>query len=265
MAEGTEALPPVKPSAAGGAGAGAKADANARLRQPLTVLAILLPLGLLGEFGRWLDQPAPGEPQPELLADPLLSSLGGLVGLDRPWVALAVLVAWCLAIQVFGRRPWKGPSPGLLGIAIGWGLVWAVTRCAIAFAGSRLSDAGAGSVGDGVIATGGLLVSGALQEELLFRGFVLGGLLWLALVMEVPTWLRWIGCIALSAAFFSLAHTDVVNHHAGAEAFRWAAFTERAVAGVLYGYVFVRQGLAVSTLAHLGYLFALEAGFARWL
>ena len=94
---------------------------------------------------------------------------------------------------------------------------------------------------------------------------VLGGLLWVTLVMEVPTWLRWVGCIAVSAVFFSLAHTGIVNHHAGAEAFRWAAFGERTAAGVLYGYVFVRQGLAVSTLAHLGYLVALEAGLGRWL
>ncbi len=260
MADGTGSQTPVKPA---GGGAGDGLDANARLRLPLTVLAILLPLGLLGELARWVDRPADGQVRPELLADPLLSILGGLVGLDRPWVALAVLIAWCLIVQVGGRRPWKGPTPGVLGLAVGWGLIWAVTRCAIAFASHRLSASGA--IGDGVIATGGLLASGALQEELLFRGLVLGGLLWLTLVLEVAPWLRWVGCIAISAAFFSLAHTDVVNHYSGAEAFAWLTFGERALAGVLYGYVFVRQGLAVSTLAHLGYLVALEAGFSRWL
>ena len=262
MADGTGAQAPVKPA---GGGAGDSLDLNARLRLPLTVLAILLPLGLLGEFARWVDRPAAGEPRPELLADPLLSSHGGLVGLDRPWVALAVLVAWCLLIQIAGRRPWKGPTPVVLGLAIGWGLVWALTRCAIAFASHALVSGQAGAARDGVVATGGLLASGALQEELLFRGLVLGGLLWLTRVMDIAPWLRWVGCIAISAAFFSLAHTDVVNHHSGAEAFVWIAFGERVIAGVLYGYVFVRQGLAVSTLAHFGYLVALEAGFNRWL
>lgn len=260
MGDGSGARAPVKPAD----GAGDGLDVGERLRLPLTALVILLPLGLLGEFARWVDAPPPGQPQPELLADPILSSLGGLIGLDRPWMALVVLVAWCLLVQVCGRRPWKGPSLGLVGIAIGWGLVWAVARCAIAFASHHLGS-GIAAVNDGVIATGGLLASGALQEELLFRGLVLGGLLWVTLVMEVPTWLRWVGCIAVSAVFFSLAHTGIVNHHAGAEAFRWAAFGERTAAGVLYGYVFVRQGLAVSTLAHLGYLVALEAGLGRWL
>ena len=260
MADGTGAQAPVKPA---GGGAGDSLDVNARLRLPLTALAILLPLGLLGELARWVDRPAPGQPQPELLADPLLSSLGGLVGLDRPWVALAVLVVWCLLIQIGGRRPWKGPSPAVLGLAVAWGLIWALSRCALAFASHRFASGA--TAGDGVIATGVLLASGALQEELLFRGLLLGGLLWLTLVMEIAPWLRWVGCIAISAAFFSLAHTDVVNHHSGAEPFAWMAFGERALAGVLYGFVFVRQGLAVSTLAHLGYLLALEAGFSRWL
>lgn len=258
MGDGSGAQAPLKPAGGG------ELDVGERLRLPLTALVILLPLGLLGEFARWVDAPAPGQPQPELLADPILSSLGGLVGLDRPWMALVVLVGWCLLVQVFGRKPWKGPSLGIVGIAVGWGLVWAVARCAIAFASQRLTSDGA-TASDGVVATGGLLASGALQEELLFRGLVLGGLLWVTLVMEVPAWLRWVGCIALSAAFFSLAHTEIVNHHSGAEAFRWAAFGERSAAGLLYGYVFLRQGLAVSTLAHLGYLIALEVGFSRWL
>ena len=261
MAGDSGAQVPVKKPAGGGAGD--SLDANARLRLPLTVLAILLPLGLLGELARWFDYPKAGEPRPELLADPLLSHLGGLVGLDRPWVVLVVLVIWCLLIQIGGRRPWKGPTPAVLGLAVGWGLIWALTRCAIAMASTHL--AGIGGARDGVLATSGLLISGALQEELLFRGIVLGGLLWLTLAMGMNAWLRWVVCIALSAAFFSLAHTDVVNHHSGAEAFAWVAFGERAVAGILYGYVFVRQGLAVSTLAHLGYLVALEAGFSRYL
>jgi len=256
---GTQA--PVKPAGAGGGGDAL--DANTRLRLPLTVFAVLLPLGLLGELARWFDRPAPGQLAPELLADPLLSSLGGMIGLDRPWVALAVLLLWCLLVQILGRRPWRGPTPGLLALALAYGALWAVARCAIAFASHRL--AGDGGAVDGVIASAGLLASGALQEELLFRGIVLGGLLWLTSVMEMTPWLRYVACLLLSAAFFSLAHTGIVNHHAGAEAFRWLAFSERSLAGLLYGYVFIRQGLAVSTLAHLGYLVALEAGFGRWL
>lgn len=260
---GATAIPEPKPDAAPSADG---LDANARLRLPLTTFILLAPLALAGELARAFGGAAPTGGA-ELLADPLLRSLGGLIGLDRPWMLGLVLVGWCLLVQVVGRKPWKWTGWSILALAAGWALLWAAVRCTIAFATHQLSGAPApgAEAGYGVVGTGGLLISAAIQEELLFRALILGGLWLIARGLEVPTWLRWSGCLVVSAVFFSLAHTVIVNHHAGAEAFAWWPFIERTLAGLLYGYIFLRQGLAVATLAHLGYLVALAAGLRAWM
>jgi membrane protease YdiL (CAAX protease family) len=118
---------------------------------------------------------------------------------------------------------------------------------------------------DSIAGTSGLLISGAIQEELLFRGIILGLGVAIVRAYNAPNWTLFGVALPLSAIFFSLAHTAVVNHHPGAEVFSWLPFWERFAAGCIYGYAFLRQGLGVSTLAHLGYLSALELGLASYL
>jgi len=57
----------------------------------------------------------------------------------------------------------------------------------------------------------------------------------------------------------------VVNHQPAAEAFDWNRFMQRSVAGLLYGYVFLRQGLATATIAHAGYNVAILFRLGPWL
>lgn len=231
-------------------------DAFAPLRHPLTVLLVLLPLALLGELLRWAGRdPSAGEPH--LLGDPLLGQLGGLMGLGRPWMAPVVLTLWCLVFIVVGRTGWQRPAGRTLLLIAVWGLLWAVARCTIGLACHNLMP-------DQLVQSAGLLISGAIQEELLFRGLILGALVLIGRGLGATPLATAIVCVPLSAVFFSLAHTELVNHHPGAELFTWPAFIERSVAGLLYGYVFLRHGLAVSTLAHIGYLAALAAGLSRW-
>jgi hypothetical protein len=245
-----ESGPPPSP-----AGAPAPAgDAFAAMRHPLAVLAVLLPIGLLGEFLRWAASDGGGA---GLLSDPLLGQLGLLVGLGRPFMAPLVLTAWCLVVLVAGRQGWRPPAFRTLVMIVTWGVLWAVARCTLGLACHHL-------IPDRVMAQAGLLVSGALQEELLFRGLILGLLVLIGRGMGATFLASAVVCVPLSAVFFSLAHTVVVNHHPGAELFTWPAFIERGLAGVLYGYVFLRHGLAASTLAHLGYLTALELGLRQW-
>ena len=243
-----------KPSSAG---ASAPADDGfAAMRHPLAVLAVLLPLGLLGELCRWLGR-APGQSEAPLLSDPLLGQLGMLVGLGRPWMAPLVLTVWCGLVLLIGRLGWKRPTIRAMLMILVWGCLWAVARCTIGLASHHL-------IPDQIASQSGLLISAALQEELLFRGIILGLLVLILRGMGASFLLSACVCLPISAVFFSLAHTDIVNHHLGAELFTWPAFIERALAGLLYGYVFLRHGLAASTLAHLGYLVALEAGLSRW-
>lgn len=246
--------PSIKPSPAEApAPAG---DVFAAMRHPVAVLAILLPLGLLGELFRWWGQ-APNQPEASLLSDPLLGHLGALVGMGRPWMAPLVLTVWCGLVFFVGRMGWQRPAFRTLLLILMWGCLWAVARCTIGLASHHLLP-------DQLMSRAGLLISGALQEELLFRGIILGLLVLIMRGMGATFVVSAAVCLPLSAIFFSLAHTDIVNHHQGAELFTWPAFIERGLAGLLYGYVFLRHGLAASTLAHLGYLVALEAGLSRW-
>jgi len=224
---------------------------NAALQHPLTSLAVLAPLCLIGEVLRVIVGSSPASGQ--LLADPLLSHLGRLVGLHLPFVSFAVLLAWWLIVQVGGRYPWQLPPVKTFAQVLGWAVVWMTCRIAIAFASAQV-------VPDSIAGTAGLLISGAMQEELLFRGIVLGLGLCLIRLYDWPSSLAIWFMLPLSATFFSLAHTTVVNHHAGAEIFAWPTFIERALAGCIYGYAFLRHGLAVAVLAHLGYLLILETG-----
>lgn len=224
------------------------------LQHPLTALAILAPLCLLGEVLRLISGASPASTQ--LLGDPLLEQLGTLTGLHLPFVTLIVLLAWWLTAQLAGKHPWILPPVRAIGLCFAWGAVWMVCRLAVAMVFNRAFDSVAG--------TSGLLLCGAIQEELLFRGIILGLGLGIIAFYDAPTWLRIGLALPLSAVFFSLAHTTVVNHHPSAEAFLWMPFWERYIAGMIYGYAFIRQGLAVSTLAHLGYLIALQAGLARY-
>lgn len=226
------------------------------LQAPLTSLAILAPLCLLGEILRVSAGTTPATQQ--LLTDPLLVELGKLIHLNLPFVPMAALLIWWLLAQIGGKHPWRLPPVEALGLTLAWGAVWSICRLAVAFASHHAWP-------DSIAGTAGLLISGAIQEELLFRGIILGGGLFLMRCFTWPPIVLYALILPLSAAFFSLAHTSVINHHAGAELFAWQPFVERGLAGAIYGYAFIRQGLAVSTLAHLGYLVALEMGAARWL
>ena len=227
------------------------------MRHPLAVLAVLLPLALLGECCRWLGRD-PLQPEPYLLGDPLLGHLGLLVGLGRPWMAPVMLTLWGVIVLTLGRVGWKRPAISTLVLIVLWGGLWGIARCILGFSCHTLLP-------DQLFAQAGLLLSGAIQEELLFRGFILGLFILIGRGLGASFLVSALVSLPLSAVFFSLAHTDIVNHHLGAEIFSWPAFCERGLAGLLYGFVFLRYGLATSTMAHLAYLLALQAGLGRWL
>lgn len=227
-------------------------DVHAALRAPLTVLVCLVPLGLAGEVLRWHDHGLDSG-RHDLLADPLLASLGGLIGLTLPVLPLVALVAGCLVAQVAGRHAWAPPGPATLGRIVVWAAIWAAARLLLGAAYHLAAS-------DHLAGAAGLGICGALQEELIFRCLVLGGLVLLGGALELPAVLVYALALTISAGGFSLAHTTVLNHFPGAEPFAWPAFCERAAAGLLYGLVFLRQGLAVCTLAHVTYNLVLVMG-----
>jgi len=87
-----------------------------------------------------------------------------------------------------------------------------------------------------------------LHEELLFRLVGVGGLSWLlAGVMNEKQ--AWLTALVVSSLCFSLAHH--IGPHG--EAFEFAAFVYRALAGVFFALVYQVRGLAVAVWTHAIY------------
>jgi uncharacterized membrane-anchored protein YitT (DUF2179 family) len=95
-----------------------------------------------------------------------------------------------------------------------------------------------------------------LHEELVFRVFLMGGGAWLLSGIMSPG-RAWTCALILSALLFSLAH------HVGpsGEAFTFAAFTYRVLAGVFFGLVYQVRGFAVAVWTHALYdVYVLSSG-----
>jgi len=86
------------------------------------------------------------------------------------------------------------------------------------------------------------------HEELIFRVIVMGGLAWL-LTGLTGRKRAWLIALAVSSILFSVAH------HIGpaGEAFTFAAFVYRALAGVFFALVYQMRGFAVAAWTHALY------------
>jgi hypothetical protein len=87
-----------------------------------------------------------------------------------------------------------------------------------------------------------------LHEELLFRLLGIGGLSWL-LAGAMGEKQAWVTALLISSLTFSLAH------HLGpsGEAFEFAAFAYRALAGVMFALIYQVRGFAVAVWTHAIY------------
>ena len=216
-------------------------DAGAVYRHPLTVLAILGPLAILGSLYRLIYRE-----HDQLFLENVWHELGGFVGIQIPFVPSAVLIVGCLLAHLLNRQPWHWTGPGIVAKIIGWSLVWTALRVLLGFTAHSLDNTQ-------ILGSVGLIASAALQEELIFRGFFIGVCVSIPIVFGISRPIaQWL-CIGFSALLFSLAHCDVVNP--SAPPFSSAQFIQHTLAGILYGVVFVRQGLAVTTLTHISYNF----------
>ncbi len=106
-----------------------------------------------------------------------------------------------------------------------------------------LAIAGTGPLDVIVISAGA-----GFHEELVFRLILMGGLGWLLSGIVSPT-RAWIGALILSSLAFSLAH------HIGpaGEAFTFAAFVYRTLAGAFFAVIYQVRGFAVAAWTHALY------------
>lgn len=215
-------------------------DANFELRHPLTVLVCILPLSILGELYRWIILK-----KQALLADGIWQELGDETGLFAPVIPAVLLLLGCLAWMFISKKKWTLPSLRIIALVVGWAMVWCLVRTVISFTN-------AGVHADDVSALGlvGLCMSGAVQEEIIFRGILIGALAWFVSCAGIRLkWALW-GLLPASAVLFALAHTHIMNSSLDPNNWNQSLFVEHIIAGCIYGYAFIRQGLAVSTLSH---------------
>jgi hypothetical protein len=108
----------------------------------------------------------------------------------------------------------------------------------------RLAVAGAVPLADVAVISAGA----GLHEELIFRVIGMGGLGFLLAGITGPR-RAWLFALVLSSLIFSLAH------HIGpaGEAFTFAAFVYRALAGVFFALVYQLRGFAVAAWTHALY------------
>lgn len=245
---------------------------NANLRHPLTILVAVVPAACIAELFRFL---APLDEQ--LLTDAALLSLTQQLGIHIPILMPASVLVGCLGLQLLSKRKWIWPRLDTLGVLLAWAAVWSVVRLVLGITTGVVSADAIATVDPtqqlldnrpdrelSLLNIMGLAMSGALHEEVLFRALGIGGMAWLLRACG----LRWLWAqllmLAPSALLFALAHTAVINHAEFAPAFNWPLLIQHSVAGLLYGVIFIRQGLGVAVWSHCLYNCLLGAGLTEW-
>ncbi|MBI1850360.1 MAG: CPBP family intramembrane metalloprotease [Planctomycetes bacterium] len=188
-------------------------------------------------------------------ADVLMRSCFALFGARGPLVFnFLVLAAFIVAAIVLLRRnrPVFALYPAILLESALYALLLAPT---VLFFEDRLFPYLCAATGKSLGETGRLLsivlsIGAGVYEELFFRLFLLGGLVFvLERYGEVRRWVAVTVALLVSAAVFS------AFHHLGAfgEPFRLAAFVFRAISGMMLGVIFLTRGLAVVVYTHAFY------------
>lgn len=164
-------------------------------------------------------------------------------------VLAIALIAYAAVLVVLSRRGRFHPrvfAPMLLesslyALAMGSIIVFVMHRFLGALPGLSIATPG---VGDAIVISAGA----GFHEELVFRVLLMGGLAW-ALTGLTGERRAWMAALVVSSLVFSLAH------HVGpaGEAFSFAAFTYRTLAGAFFAIVYRVRGFAVAAWTHALY------------
>lgn len=222
-----------------------------RSREPLTILAFLLPAVLFYE-GRLLFASAAGgerlvnKAQHEIFR--VLAELGlGPVGLALPGIALVlVLLLWHLLL----RKPWRVDPPTLLWMAAE-SAAMAVPLLVLAKLLAAAVPAAATAGGVGELDLGGRIavsLGAGLYEELLFRLLLLAALHTVLVdLLRMPDRAGTAVAVAIAAVLFAAYHPL----GEGGEAWRRGGFF--LLAGLWLGLLMVWRGFGITVGAHALY------------
>jgi len=173
----------------------------------------------------------------------LALGINGGVGIVSVFVVGLVLLAWAVRRRGGDRLRWRWflwmflesvVYALVIGIVVG-----RATQTFVQIAGP-LAESHLGS-------RFALALGAGAYEEVLFRAFFLGGMLWvLKKPLALPSTTAVVAALLLSAVLFSAAHYI----GAAGDSFTMASFLFRVFAGVAFGVVYVLRGVGIAAYSH---------------
>ncbi len=183
-------------------------------------------------------------------ADALIMRILSVLSVHSAFASALVLLACFVIWQLRTRSSWKVDGPKLF-LMLGESLFFAILLFVVfGWLSVHLSTLH-GRAGAGGGLTRLVLYCGAgIYEELVFRGFLLGGLLLLftrGLKMQTTPASIWAALLA--ALLFSLFH------YVGStgDQFTLAGFVQRAMGGLYFSVLFVTRGFGITAASHALY------------
>ena len=213
--------------------------------RPFAALVVGLPLLLLYEIGgRWLGRTGAGGLVAERLLIELIASVGPLLTWTPALLWLGVVVFWHYHRRDRAKLvPWAPPMM----LAESLFLTIPLLVLGQFGAGPLQGLGGAAPIGLGSALLGAL--GAGLYEELIFRCFLLLGLIWFLRTLGWQALPAGLAALLLSSLAFSSAHFAP----AGSEAWDATRFTLRWIAGMYLGYLLLQRGLGIATCTHAWY------------
>ena len=225
---------------------GASRQLAGRGQDPAITFLLLLPLGLLH-----LTAPHPEASGAWSLVDQLVRACGGWA---RPVLAAALALAllWSVGRIRKLNLAWRTGSlvallEGVLwGLALGPVLRWVTAYLPLRSGPLQIADLHAHLA---------LAAGAGLYEELIFRGLLLGGgIVVLELLIGLLGWKKVARPLAIAIALTLSSLAFAAAHRVGDPyALEAEVFAFRALAGWVFGGLFLLRGMAVAAWAHAGY------------
>jgi hypothetical protein len=227
-----------------------------RSKQPLEILALLVPLIVLYEVGlvRWLAS-AHGVQTNDAHRGlvHLFESFGmdatrlGLPVLSLPALAMVVVL---LVLHVLSRKPWSVDLPTVAGMVVEGALaglpLYVLVRAVMGVSMMAAAAAPGTWLGDRIL----ISIGAGLYEEFIFRMvalLLLHSLLADLLRVKDP-WATWIAVVIAAIAF---AAYHPLRGATGAV--QWPVFASLLVAGLYFGGLYVVRGFGIAVAAHASY------------
>lgn len=169
------------------------------------------------------------------------------LGAPAAFLPAAAVVGILLIQHLLHRHKWEAPLPVMAGI-IGESILWTIPLIALSHVTGRIVAAGAPGQYHAFVQNLLLAAGASVYEEFLFR-MVLIALMLLVLVdvMGLKKDPMTVLAVIVSGVAFSLCHFKIAF---GAEEFQWRHFIFLAIAGTLWGVMFVFRGLGIAVGSH---------------